>query len=484
MTPKGKNITPPMGKGPYLDWSKENLQVARGYPGNSRALKIREFDFRDYLNAKGKPVRPPRAPGERPFLSKRSEPRLFGKRDREAERHERFKQAVGNAVGLGLSIAIERLLPAPSLAFDLAETADDMIGAKNPFYIKHPDFTKIPNGAKRWKLWHGPNIPRSRFYGGAYVDGICWSTNAYIVGSVPGGPGTGVIAGQSIATQFDMQSPPVIASVNPYQTHRMGIWYWANSVHRGAQLIGFYAPTGQLHAYQHPAEMLDAFGFRQAPMSWGPSLARPDLDTTGLVSRLGDVLAPGNIPIPSYPLTPAINGLTDPFAYPGHIDEGQPATEPQAQPIGDTYWPPVRPTDPGGHTSEPPPKGTKERKARAKGIAGTLSKLHKSIGDIVGGFSEFGDVIDAAHDALPKEYKAKSWYKGERIPPGWQKKWNAVYQHWDKVNVVDFIANLAKNNLQDLVIGKINQGANKGLLPKPPGVGLDRFKALGDMPMP
>lgn len=452
--------------------------MSRGYPGNARASRIKEFDFRDYLNKRGKPVRPPRAPGERPFLAKRSDPRTFGKRDLQSERNERFKEAVANGAGIALAVAIERVLPAPALAFDLAESAEDLIGGKNPFYIKHPDFTKIPNGAKRWKLWHGPNAPRSKYYGGAYVDGIAWSPNAYIVGTTPGGPGTGVIAGQSVPKNFNMQSPPVIASVNPFQTHRMGIWYWANSVNRGAQLIGFYAPTGELPAYQHPSELLDAFGFRQAPMNWSPSIARPDLDTTGLVSRLGDLLAPGQIPVPSYPLSPAINGLTDPFVYPGHVDEGQPAPKPQAEPVGDTYWPPAVPTDPGGHTSSPPPKKTKERKVKAKGLAGQLARLHKSIGDIVGGFSEFGDVMDAAHDALPDKYKAKSYYKGKAIPPGWKKKWDAVYQHWDKVNVVSFLANLLKNNLQDRVIGTINSAANKGLMDKPAGVQLDRFKAL------
>lgn len=452
--------------------------MSRGYPGNARALKIREFDFRDYLNKRGKPVRPPRAPGEGPFVNKRRGPLTFGKRDREAEQHERFKEAARDTARRAISIAIRQALPGLSNAFDLAESADNMLTAKNRRYIKHPNWNLIPNGAKRWKLWHGPNVPRAAYYGAAYDSGICWSTNAYIVGSVPGGVGTGVIAGQSIATQFNMQSPPVIASANPFQTHRMGIWYWANSINRGAQQIGFYAPTTQLDAYQHPSEMLNSFGFREAPVILAQPIVDPSSPYAGILSALGDVLAPGNIPVPSYPVAPSVKPLTDPFVFPGHVDQGQPATDPATEPVGDTYWPPAVPTDPGGHTSAPPGKNTKEKKLKARGLAGQLAKLHKSIGDIVGGFSEFGDVMDAAHDALPEKYQAKSWYKGKRIPPGWKKKWDAVYQHWDKVNVVTFIANLLKNNLQDRVIGEINSRANKGLMDKPPGVQLDRFKAL------
>lgn len=131
---------------------------------------------------------------------------------------------------------------------------------------------------------------------------------------------------------------------------------------------------------------------------------------------------------------------------------------------GDYYLPDIilraeeRPTLSDGttHQLSPPPERTKERKAKArnKGV----------VWRIVGAAGETGDFIRALHDALPPWAKrSRAW----RDKDGKLRRRKAdsmlrdLWDHWDELDIEQAIHNVLDNELQDRVIGKINQRVNR-----------------------
>lgn len=104
---------------------------------------------------------------------------------------------------------------------------------------------------------------------------------------------------------------------------------------------------------------------------------------------------------------------------------------------------------------EPPQKGEKQRKVITKTKAIGIA-LYKALDAA----SESAEVVDAVYDALPDDVK-KRWKREDR--PGdnfgqyglggadW--KLQALYYNWHRVDVVQAIKNIIKNELQDRVIG-------------------------------
>lgn len=116
----------------------------------------------------------------------------------------------------------------------------------------------------------------------------------------------------------------------------------------------------------------------------------------------------------------------------------------------------------------PPPPGDKEVKLAARGgVLRTFLALQK----ISHGTTEALDALDAFHDALPKEYRAKGRYvEGlgwRKAPP--QEKAKAI---WDNIEHMDWeqaAINLAKNHAIDAVMGRANAGADRALNNSPIG---------------
>lgn len=96
----------------------------------------------------------------------------------------------------------------------------------------------------------------------------------------------------------------------------------------------------------------------------------------------------------------------------------------------------------------PPGRGVKERKA-ALVIGGTLSK-------IVSGLTETNDAVKAIWDALPKEYRSKGKLNI-------QDRLRDLYNHWDKVDLPQAVANLIQEQLQDAFYGKAGQLSKRGV---------------------
>ncbi|WP_315723050.1 hypothetical protein [Sphingosinicella rhizophila] len=112
-----------------------------------------------------------------------------------------------------------------------------------------------------------------------------------------------------------------------------------------------------------------------------------------------------------------------------------------------------------------PGPGVKERKG-ALSAGGTALK-------IVGGFTESLDVINSFYDALPNQYRPGYYelhYRDKKtgeIKTYWKKRWNAsqwqrakaVFQHWDKVDLAQGLANAVAENVKDVAWGTVGRNA-------------------------
>ena len=113
----------------------------------------------------------------------------------------------------------------------------------------------------------------------------------------------------------------------------------------------------------------------------------------------------------------------------------------------------------------PPPPATKEVKLRA--ITGVVAIAQKAMHAT----TELLDHIDSFHDALPDSKKARpKFIKGL----GWRKaspqdKVRAVMQNFDALDWNEVIKNVAKNELEDRILGRANAGADRALNRSPIG---------------
>lgn len=135
----------------------------------------------------------------------------------------------------------------------------------------------------------------------------------------------------------------------------------------------------------------------------------------------------------------------------------------------------------GTHPLAPPGPKTKERKVIAhKMLMGIVSYAMNQI-------TEAEDAIEALWKTLPKKSQStsveqwyfdkktrtmKSYWRTRRYKKGLQfiyakpnlnEMWADVYNHWGEVNVHDSIENLAKNQIEDLLIGSAVSRTNKNL---------------------
>jgi len=102
------------------------------------------------------------------------------------------------------------------------------------------------------------------------------------------------------------------------------------------------------------------------------------------------------------------------------------------------------------HARKRPPSGVKERKVRIN-LRGALG--------VVGLVTESLDWLNALYDALPDEYKVKG-KRSNQIERG-----QAVFDHFDKIDIAKAIQNLLINHIEDKVIGKLSQKAADAAVP-------------------
>lgn len=318
----------------------------------------------------------------------------------------------------------------------------------------------------RWALKHGINEP-VKFYAPNYWGGPeYWSTNAY--GSTGEGPGTGLISGQSISV-----GGPVPGTYTGTGTN-IGWWVKHDTLNRYAQVAAFIKrSTVQNPDYRQ--SLRDQLGPDMIPAPIGPYApplpdlvieGEPALDPApsvkpdslqGIRQRFG--LEPGT----AFDLAPDLWPEPWRATRPGDPSPWRPSPEP-----GWSFTPggPPKRTPPY-HASRPGPRGSRKRQKERKGKA---DKALWSAMNAFGGLTEFNDLVSSAHKALPPKYRAHSYYDGKPIKPGWQKQWQAVYQHWDKIRLDEFIKNVAENHLEDYAIGKANKTIENALPWRPDSV--------------
>lgn len=149
---------------------------------------------------------------------------------------------------------------------------------------------------------------------------------------------------------------------------------------------------------------------------------------------------------------------TFPTPVPWPLIPYRPQTDTWSGGYGQTPTPPVIPNF---VPRRPPGPKTKENKLRANSRLQVVLRA-------LGGTTEFFDLVDAFYDALPKELQ-----KCKRGRKSFQCKANAVYRHWDKVDLDTALFNAAWANLvEDRISGMMgvptkpfgrSQGTNVGV---------------------
>lgn len=138
---------------------------------------------------------------------------------------------------------------------------------------------------------------------------------------------------------------------------------------------------------------------------------------------------PVGLPMPA--VNPAARGLA-----------GRTAATPEGR-ATDRGSPRRRPAQ-GPRTANPrkPPKGTKETKKTPRG--GLAGAVMAGMGKGLSSYSELGDFVESLHEALPKDLQ-----KGKNLG----EKMRDLYTHLNKIDWEKAVVNLAKNQLEDLVVG-------------------------------
>lgn len=134
-----------------------------------------------------------------------------------------------------------------------------------------------------------------------------------------------------------------------------------------------------------------------------------------------------------------------------------------------------RPSSPGrpgtANPAQPfiprPPRG-REKEAKVKQLLPKLKivRFGQALYRALDKVSESAEVVDALYDALPDDVK-KRWSKGRKKRgavdnfgqygiDGADWKAQALWHNWDKLDAVEAIKNIVKNQLEDTIIGNIN----------------------------
>lgn len=127
---------------------------------------------------------------------------------------------------------------------------------------------------------------------------------------------------------------------------------------------------------------------------------------------------------PGPPFSPPVDVGPDPSRRPRPVRAPRPRPEPLPEPI----------------RARPPGRGVKERKLQGS------ARSRKLLGLLLSGASEGFDLLDALHDALPKEFRAKADHPNA--------KFLSLYQNWDKVDMNEAFENIWRNQAEDRYFGQ------------------------------
>lgn len=238
-------------------------------------------------------------------------------------------------------------------------------------------------------------------------------------------------------------NPPFIARGN--QVHVAGIW-------RLEEIWQRIAPASGPVIYQAPGVRpllppdpklppgIDQPGVMPSPFPWFDPLLLPPGATEPV---------PINVPYPVIPVRPNPNPDVrpeTPFRSYGRLRVARrPFHQIELSPRGN-----IRAQS--RHRLRPPGKGVKERK-----LIGNVPS-QSPLGRALSGFTEFNDLVNCLHDALPMA--AKSW-QGTI-----QSRAAAIYRNWDKIDARAAFVGCLSNQVEDVgfgMLGKAQARANRQL---------------------
>lgn len=195
-------------------------------------------------------------------------------------------------------------------------------------------------------------------------------------------------------------------------------------------------------------------------------------------------------------VAPGVTPIGQPYPWPSPFPAPVPypvvPSKPNVAPNGDPIRGPGPSPAPSAPPSLPRPPGrnTKERKARLHPL------LRWSLRHVVGTVTERVDDVMCAVSALPARLRPKPvWVPGDMgqpggelqhprkrgkagyrwTPKGWsrerghyraptvQEDLEALYRHWDELDVEKFLLCLAKNEVEDAIIGRLGSAVKKRL---------------------
>ena len=293
--------------------------------------------------------------------------------------------------------------------------------------------------------------PGWRLEAGFYYPGI-----HYISPSNPYGPklfvawqkwANGPIAGQAIGDTGIRPGDPV-----PGSWYQMGMWWERPSDLKAASHAAWGRPKG---TYPDPSP---------SPR-WASTLSQPAV-RPGINPAIDPFALPINQPVPDrkalpWRLTPYLQ--PNPWRSPHEQTQRGPQPAANAAPkvhpridIDISGRVRVDPT-PRPHQRRKPPPNVRERKVdmRVGGVAAA----------VIGFTTEGLDFINAVYKALPDQYKPGYYF----VRGKWVKRWNAsqwqrmnaLWRHWDKVDIGQAINEVAKNQIEDKIFGGIGAAVGK-----------------------
>ena len=226
------------------------------------------------------------------------------------------------------------------------------------------------------------------------------------------------------------------------------------------------------------------------------------------VEPIGDPISnpnpePGAEPLPApVPVPGSPRVVPDPFNSPRHLPrrrrlfEPRPSTPPKFDPQGKNV-PGFRPTPrsglelapkPGTRTKpgtdfDKPPPGTKERK-----FIGNVSP-RSPLGLILNFVTESVDVVNAIYKALPGSVRRNVFTNGGYVKVSPQAKAEAIYRHFDEVDIEKAIENIVIEQLEDMLYGLAGRASasaarNLGLTGATPSRTLGNIRRAGIGPTP
>ena len=178
------------------------------------------------------------------------------------------------------------------------------------------------------------------------------------------------------------------------------------------------------------------------------------------------------MPVP-YPVVPSLPSAPNPGPSP------EPAPQPKPGPIvGGFPWPSPGPApgpnpNPGPdpnfpnnpeHSSTPPRPREKEKKLRVPALLMAALKAGHAV-------TEYKDIVDSIWEGVPKDIRRKyqgrgRTRKGAFVGEGrayftMDQKMQIIYRHVNDIDWSVALTELAKNQLEDLIMGHLNSGADK-----------------------